>query len=424
MNTILVVDDDASFRAMMRDILEHSRHRVLESPSADAALDLLRRTTVDLVIADQRMPGRSGLELLRELRSRPSAPPLIVMTGYGTIPEAVDAVRLGAADYLTKPFESPAAVLEVVDRALNAGGDDEMVATTRAMREILDTVDRVASRDVPVLIEGESGTGKELLARRTHAKSPRAAQPFVAVNCAALPESLAESELFGNERGAFTGANRARPGRFEEAHRGTLFLDEIGDLPLTIQAKLLRALEEHVVRRLGASRDTAVDVRIVAATNRDLRDAVEHGTFRRDLFFRLAVVSLRIPPLRERIDDIETLARHLVTHLSRRHRLPDAKIDRDALDALVKHNWPGNVRELRNVLERAIVMRAGAPIRAADLDLQSGATGTLRRAEASSDKDVVMDALRRSSGNREDAARLLGVSVRTLYYRLRRLGLN
>ncbi|HSP15684.1 MAG TPA: sigma-54 dependent transcriptional regulator [Thermoanaerobaculia bacterium] len=424
MSAILVVDDDASFRAMMRDILEQDRHRVVEAASGDAALELLRRARVDLVIADQRMPGRSGLDLLRELRSRPGSPPVILMTGYGTIPEAVEAVRLGAADYLTKPFESPAAVLEVVARALDVAPDDAIVATTRAMNEVIETADRVAPRDVPVLIEGESGTGKELLARRIHVRSARAQQAFVAVNCAAMPETLAESELFGHERGAFTGADRAREGRFEEAHRGTLFLDEIGELPPAIQAKLLRALEERVIRRLGASRDMPVDVRVVAATNRDLGDAVEHGAFRRDLFFRLAVVSLRIPPLGERIDDIEPLARHLAAHLSRRHRLPEPVIERDAVDRLVQREWPGNVRELRNVLERAIVMRGGAPIRAVDLDPQSDSPTLLHRAEAASDKETIMDALRRSSGNREDAARLLGVSVRTLYYRLRRLGLN
>lgn len=425
MSSILVVDDDGGFRTLLRDILEQQDHKVLEAGDGDAAMEVLRRSRVDLVIADQRMPRCSGMELLRKVQGMTSPPPVILMTGYGTIPDAVEAVRLGAADYLTKPLESPDALLALVARILRSDGDDgEIVSSSRAMRELVETADRVAARDVPVLIEGESGTGKELFARRIHAHSPRARQPFVAVNCAALPETLAESELFGAERGAYTGSERQRAGRFEEAHRGTLFLDEVGELALSVQAKLLRALEERVIRRLGGSRDMPVDARIVAATNRDLRAAVEAGTFRSDLYYRLAVVSLRLPPLRERLDEIAPLAGHLVLTLARRHRLPPVELEPDAVDALKRYDWPGNVRELRNVLERAVVLRAGAPIRAADVEVDAAAPAALKRWEQSSEKETILDALRRAGGNRDQAARHLGVSVRTLYYRLRRLGLN
>ena len=423
MTTVLVVDDDSGFRALLREVLEQEHFRVLEAADGEAALEILRRSKADLVIADQRMPRKGGIDLLRDLQTMPAPPRVILMTGYGTIPDAVEAVRLGAVDYLTKPLESPEALLDVVERAVGRESDAEIVTGSRVMQELVETADRIAARDVAVLVEGESGTGKELFARRIHARSTRAQQPFVAVNCAALPETLAESELFGAERGAFTGADRQRAGRFEEAHRGTLFLDEIGELPPSVQAKLLRALEEHVVRRLGGARDIPVDVRIIAATNRDLRAASTAGTFRSDLYFRLAVVALRLPPLRERPDEIPALARHLAATLARRHRLPDVELEPAVLDALRRYEWPGNVRELRNVLERAVVLRAGAPIRAADIDLY-GAAGSLLHVRETSEKEVILDALRRSAGNRDQAAKALGVSVRTLYYRLRRLGLN
>ncbi len=421
-STILIADDDADFRALLRDILEPEGHRVVEASDGSAALELLRRVRADLIIADQRMPRVSGIDLLREVRAQ-SATPFVLLTGYGTIPDAVEALRLGALDYLTKPLESPSALLEVVARATDSG-TSEIVSASRAMREVIDTADRVAARDVAVLIQGESGTGKELLARRIHARSARAAHPFVAVNCAALPETLAESELFGFERGAFTGADRQRAGRFEEAHRGTLFLDEAGELAPAVQAKLLRALEERVIRRLGASKDIAVDVRVIAASNRDLAGLTDSGAFRPDLYFRLAVVSLTIPPLRERMDDLEPLVRHLIGGLSRRHRVPAPAIDSEAMALLRSYEWPGNVRELRNVLERAVVLRAGEPIRAADIDVRPPGEHPLRESTSASEKEAILDALRRTNGNREAAARRLHISVRTLYYRLRRLGLN
>ncbi len=423
MSTILIVDDEPSFRALVRDIVETRGHRAVEAADGVEALEKLGRMRVDAVIADQRMPRMRGTELLRKIRDMAAPPPVLMLTAHGTIPEAVEAVRLGAFDYLTKPLDSPAALLAVLERAL--GGDDkssEIVAESARMRALLDTADRVAAKDVSVLITGESGTGKEVLARRIHQRSQRARAAFVGVNCAALPETLAESELFGHERGAFTGAERQRAGRFEEAHGGTLFLDEIGDLPLSIQAKLLRALEEHVIRRVGGTRDLPVDVRIIAATNHDLSAAVEQGGFRSDLFFRLAVVQLEIPPLRERIDEIPQLARHLLHTLAHRHGHGHATLTDDALTALRAYDWPGNIRELRNTIERAVVIRGDAPIRAEDLSLSRAAAPA--RTVEQAEREATLDALRRSDGNRDTAAKLLGISVRTLYYRLRKLGLT
>ncbi|MGZ8869179.1 MAG: sigma-54-dependent transcriptional regulator [Thermoanaerobaculia bacterium] len=418
MSTILIADDDAPFRAVLRDILEPKGHRVIEAVDGRDALERLGRMRVDLVIADQQMPRMTGIELLRAIREMAGPPPVIMLTAFGTVREAVNAVHAGATDYLTKPLESPAALTDAVERVL-APETEAIVGDNPKIRELIETADRVAMKDVPVLLTGESGTGKELVARRIHARSPRAKKPFVAVNCAALPETLAESELFGYERGAFTGAERARAGRFEEASGGTLFLDEVGELSPAVQAKLLRSIEERIVRRLGGTRDIPVDIRIIAATNRDLHD----GSFRSDLFFRLAVVTLTLPPLRDRPDDIEPIARDLLARLAQRHGFRRPSLTRDAIDELRRHLWPGNVRELRNAIERALVLRGEEEIRAADLGLQPAAP-TLSESRGEVEKERILEALRQSHGNRDAAARLLGISVRTLYYRLNRFGMT
>ncbi len=424
MARLLVVDDEPSFRALLRDILEGAGHGVTEARDGAEALAFLERTAFDLVLTDRRMPAVDGLELLRRIRARTSPPPVVVLTAHGSIPEAVEAVRLGAADYIAKPLPSPEALVDLVASLLPREDDGEIVTADAAMKELLDLVDRVAPRDVAVLVTGESGAGKELVARRLHARSPRAKGPFVAVNAAALPETLAESELFGAERGAFTGADQARAGRFEEASGGTLFLDEVGELPVGLQSKLLRVLEERVVRRLGGSRDLPVDVRLVAATNRDLSRATEEGGFRQDLFFRLAVVVVNVPPLRERPDDVPLLARHFAERLAARHGVPVPSLADDALAALSAHAWPGNVRELRNVLERTVVVRGGAPIRAADLGLAPVAPAFAPLDRAQREREALLAALRRTGGKREEAAKLLGISVRTLYYRLKQWGIG
>lgn len=421
---ILVVDDEPSFRALLRDILEGAGHGVTEARDGAEALAFLDHGPFDVVLTDRQMPKIDGLELVRRIRARSSPPPVVVLTAHGSIPEAVDAVRLGAADYITKPLPSPAALVDLVASLLPRDEEgDDFVTDDPATKELLDLVDRVAPRDIAVLVTGESGTGKELVARRLHARSSRAKGPFVAVNAAAFPETLAESELFGAEKGAFTGADQARAGRFEEAKRGTLFLDEVGELPLTLQAKLLRVLEEKVVRRLGGLADVPVDVRLVAATNRDLTRESESGAFRQDLYFRLAVVVVHIPPLRERPGDVLLLARHLTGRLAARHGVPVPQLTDEALSALSGHSWPGNVRELRNVLERAVVVRGGEPVREADLGLgDSTSAPSLDRGHR--EREALLAALRRTGGRRDEAARLLGISVRTLYYRLKQWGIG
>ena len=427
MARVLIAEDEPTFRDLLADILEGSGHTVVAVGDGEAALAALERGGFELLVTDQRMPRLGGTELLRRLRALPAAPPAIVLTAHGTIPDAVEAVRLGAADYLTKPLASPRALLAVVERVLAPAADEqEFVTVEPALSRLLELVDRVAARDIAVLLTGETGAGKELVARRLHRGSHSAAGPFVAVNCAAFPESLAESELFGHERGAFTGAERQRAGRFEEAAGGTLFLDEVGELALPLQAKLLRVLEDRRVRRLGGSEDVAVDVRLVAASNRDLEAEAERGAFRRDLYFRLAVVRVDLPPLRDRPRDIPVLAEHLLRRLAARLGVGDLSLGADAVAALTRHPWPGNVRELRNVLERAAVVRGDGVIGAADLGLRESAAqlDAVPLDRDGREREAVLEALRRAGGNREAAARLLGVSVRTLYYRLLRYGIS
>jgi DNA-binding NtrC family response regulator len=434
---IIIVDDDAAFRGILVDILRTEGYELLEAGTAEQALDSLASTSVDLVIADQRMPGLDGIELTRRIRSADRPPAVIVMTAYGTIPRAVEAVRAGATDYLTKPLESPAAVRGLVRRVLAERPAQEPAGyefLTRApnMLEQLALLDRAAATDATVLIWGESGTGKELLAHRLHRRSARASGPFVVVNCAALPQSVVESELFGHERGAFTGADRRHRGHFEVASGGTLFLDEIGELGEPVQAKLLRALEQRTIERVGGSGPIEVDFRLVAATNRNIAAEVAAGRFRSDLYYRLEVVSIAVPPLRDRAGDIDLLVPHLLEQLTRRLGLPDKPIEAAALDRLREYHWPGNVRELRNVLERALIA-SGASIAAVDVPQLGGPQRDASPRAAAPEqplsleereRQAILEALERTGGHREKAAKALGISVRTLYNRLKRYGIT
>jgi DNA-binding NtrC family response regulator len=359
--------------------------------------------------------------------------PVIVLTAFGSIPGAVDAIKLGAFDYLTKPLSNPQALRDLVQRALHAGPHPagpsplQVVAESPAMKQVLETVGRAASRETTILLLGESGTGKEVLARLIHESGPRKGHSFIAVNCAALAEPLLESELFGHEKGAFTGALGRHPGKFEQAHRGTLFLDEIAETSPALQAKLLRVLQERTLIRVGGTQEIKVDVRIVSATNKDLQQQVQQGLFREDLYYRLAVLVVKIPPLRQRIADILPLARHFLHLLNRAPARTAQELTVEAEQALLAYDWPGNIRELQNVMERSLVMSGSDPITPEALGLTpSGSrpsglsSGTLKEME----QRAILAALQAEGGNRRRAAKRLGIALRTLQYKLKEYGLG
>lgn len=363
---ILITDDEPNIRRILQVAFEKSGMLPTVAESGETALSLLNQGSFDCLLTDVTMPGLSGYELLREAQRLHPAMPVIVMTAFGTIPEAIQAIRDGAYEFVTKPFDLEA-LKRIVEgsfkqkaakprAAANSGSKTDLIAASSAMKEVLGLVDQVADSKATVMIGGESGVGKEVIARALHTRSSRASGPFVAVSCAALPETLLESELFGYEKGAFTGAAGAKPGRFEAADGGTLFLDEIGEIPFSVQVKLLRALQEREVERLGSSKPVSVDVRVITATHRDLHKAVEQGTFRLDLLYRLQVIELVIPPLRERTMDIVPLAEHFLAKYCAENRRPLLKLAPDTLDLLHAYRWPGNVRELENTMERAVVL--------------------------------------------------------------------
>jgi DNA-binding NtrC family response regulator len=379
---ILIVEDDDIFLRPLQRSLEVAGFEVLTRPSGEDALDLLKNDDVDAVLTDKRLPGMDGVELVRRLKAEHPEATVVIMTAYGTIDSAVESVRLGAADYLVKPFEV-AELLIVVRQAIEL---QEFRTASRAnlrknqerftlanvltqdprMRELFDELQAVADLDTTVLVHGETGVGKELLARSIHFSGKRRDKPFVAVNCAAIPAELFESELFGFRKGAFTSASESRRGFFQMAHGGTLLLDEIGEMPLGLQSKLLRAIEEKRVTPIGSDRVLEIDVRFIATTNKDLQGEVEHGRFRRDLFYRLSVMPVRVPPLRERPGDVPLLAQHFLEASARRSKKAMRAIAPGAMQALCRYAWPGNVRELENVIERAVIVAKGDTI--ADVD--------------------------------------------------------
>src|SRR6188474_2511649 len=385
MTDILLVEDKESLRRVLRLTLENAGYSVTEAEDARAALNQISSTRHRLVLTDLRMPHGSGLDVLRAARAADNDLPVIVMTAFGSIDEAVRAMKDGAHDFLQKPVDSNHLLL-LVERALEQArlrtenvllreewskryGFPRILGESEALKRAVGETQRVAQTEATVLLLGESGTGKELFARAVHHLSPRRDKPFVAINCAAIPETLIENELFGHERGAFTGAGDRRAGKFELAATGTVFLDEIGELPLAVQGKLLRAIEEKSIDRIGGKAPIAVDVRIVAATNKDLRTAADKGEFRSDLFFRLAVFPIDIPPLRERGDDIVLLARHFAAELGKELRGREATLSESSVQALRSHRWPGNVRELENTIERACILADSAELQPKDLGL-------------------------------------------------------
>jgi DNA-binding NtrC family response regulator len=444
---ILVVEDEEKLRRVIELQLVTSGFDVEKAASAEEGLKVVDRA--DLVLTDLKLPKMDGLEFLTVIRRQNANVPVVMMTAFGSVETAVGAMKAGATDFLLKPF-SLDHLMQVVHKALEVRAlrdenrklkeelgrryeYDNIVGRSEPMQEIFATIERVAPTRATVLLAGESGVGKDLIARAIHFHSPRRDRPLVKINCTAIPENLMESELFGYEKGAFTGANTSKPGKFEQADTGTVFLDEIGDVPASIQVKLLRILQEREFERLGSNVTRHIDVRVVAATNQDLRAALEQGTFREDLYYRLNVVPMNIPPLRERKVDIPFLANHFVQKLS-----PDTggrveSITDSALDKLMQYHWPGNVRELENVIERSLVMCTGTQLDAGDIRLESAPRPRAQNENSflpegmtldEYEQELIREALRRADGNKSQAARMLGLTRNALRYRLTQMGLE
>ena len=461
MEPVLLVEDKVELRTMLRKALERSDYEVEEAPDGRAAIDKVRNRRYLLVLSDLKLPGNSGLDVLREARRAEPTLPVIIMTAYGSVDEAVTAMKEGAFDFIQKPvdldhlkllLERAARQQELLRENLllreeyaERYGFPRIVGEHPTMKEASQMVQRVAATDSTVLLLGESGSGKELFARAIHHLSPRADQAFVALNCAAIPEGLIENELFGHERGAYTGAGARKMGKLELAHRGTLFLDEIGELPLSMQTKLLRVLEEKRFERVGGTQSIEVNVRIVTATNKDLQAAVADKTFREDLYFRISAVPITIPPLRERGDDVLLLADHFLERFKREFHKPSLELTEEARTRLTTYSWPGNVRELQNAIERAAILENGSKIgsdalqlptaRPAPAELPGGMLeeqflweGPLeevsQRAVAHVERFKIENALRETKWNKTRAAEKLGVSYKTLLHKIRALGLE
>ncbi|MEW6754504.1 MAG: sigma-54 dependent transcriptional regulator [Candidatus Latescibacterota bacterium] len=440
MARILIVDDDAAHRAMLRATLGTQDHAIAEADDGDVAVRRVESERLDLVLLDLKMPRVDGLEALREIRRLDPALPVLIMTAYASVDTAVQALKMGAFDYLTKPLDTDELLLSIRrtlehfqlraenrqlrERLQEHGSFGRILGRSKPMRDLYEVLELASPTDATILITGESGTGKEVVARAIHEASPRRDEGFVAVSCAAIPSALLESELFGHERGAFTGAVQRRIGKFERAHRRTLFLDEIGDMPAELQAKLLRVLQERTIERLGGKGPLPVDVRIIAATHRDLEAQARSGEFRQDLYFRLSVVPVSLPPLRERGEDIPLLAAHfLQVYCARNQRLLRGFTPR-AMDLLVRHTWPGNVRELENAVERAVILCRGEQVEPECLPpavQQAGGAGeapgeigvragySLEEVE----KALILKTLEQTGGNRTEAARILGIARQT-----------
>jgi two-component system, NtrC family, response regulator HydG len=444
---ILIVDNEPSVRVTLTMLLKGQGHHLLEAGDGQAALDVLRGEAVDLVITDLKMAEVTGLDVLRGAKRIAPETEVILLTGHGTVESAVEATRVGAFDYVTKPFE-PSELLHRVQNALERHrlrrevhhlrkqirehrGFGTIIGTSLSIQRLAGMVSRVAAADATILIEGESGTGKELVARAIHAESTRASHPFVGINCAALPETLLESELFGHIRGAFTGAVAAKKGLFEEAGQGTLFLDEIGDTPPPIQVTLLRVLQEREIRRAGSTSPIRIDARLLAATNRHLEELVREGRFREDLYYRLNVVALRIPPLRERREDIPLLAAHFLTRAAKRHGRAVPALSPEAMALFLEHQWPGNVRELENAIERAVLLAETDTILPGDLPPRlQGAPGAGDSPDATAkprrldevEREHILRTLDAYAWNQARAAEALGIGRNTLWRKLKDYG--
>jgi len=446
---ILIVDDETNVRKVLGTLLDQAGYATTRAESGEIAMDLVRAGDPDLVLTDLKMPGMDGLELLSKLRQDFPEIPVVLLTAHGTIENAVEAMKRGAHDFLTKPFDREK-VVEIVAKAVGQaersrrefqgppapGAPCGILGNSEAIRSLRRMIERVAPSPTTVLITGETGTGKELVAEAIHRCSPRADGPMIKINCGALPDNLVEAELFGHERGAFTGAERAKPGRFELAHEGTLFLDEIGELPLPLQVKLLRVLQDGVVDRVGGTEPLKVDVRLVTATNRDLEVETQEGRFRQDLLYRLNVVEIKLKPLRDYPEDIPLLVEFFLDkHVSRLGRARPS-ISENAVASLLARRWPGNVRELENAVERAVVLAEGDELGPADfgpLSAEGGSDatappgdlkGAARAAAAEAERKMIRTALDQTDGNVTRAAETLGLSRRGLQLKMKELGLR
>ncbi|MEZ4846025.1 MAG: sigma-54 dependent transcriptional regulator [Bdellovibrionota bacterium] len=452
MPNLLIVDDEASILQLFQMALQKKENTVTTANSAQEALEKMKTEFFDLIVTDLSMPGMDGMELLKKTKEVSPETSVIMMTAYGSTQTAVDAMKAGAYDYLTKPIQledlkktiqnaMTKAELQRENEALKKvttkqSYDNQLTGESKAFQKVVQWIDQVAKTNSSVLILGESGTGKELVAREVHNRSDRSNQPFVAVNCAAIPQHLMESELFGYAKGAFTGAEQHRIGFFEAAHRGTIFLDEIGELPLNLQSKLLRVLAEKKVVRVGSTREIRVDFRIIAATNQSLEQLVKRGEFREDLYYRLNVLQTELPPLRERKEDIEVLANHFLKKFSEEYRKKTQGFDDKTMEILSNYPFPGNIRELINIVEQCIVLANGEMIMVETLPekmrnpLSAGASKVLesdtdleKQVEAF-EKDLILRALEQAGGNKTQAAKLLNISFRSLRYRLEKLGMD
>jgi two-component system, NtrC family, response regulator AtoC len=464
MANILIVEDEPRMRRLLEISLGDDGHTVHSAQDAEAGLKMLRKDSIDLVLTDLKLPGVDGLKFLEEAKALNASIPVVVMTAYGSVETAVEAMKAGASDYVLKPF-TMAEMKLVINKELDVQKvRDEnrslrealgkryhfqnIIARSAKMQEVLALIARVAPTNSTVLLGGESGVGKDLIARAIHQNSRRASGPFIKVNSTAIPDTLFESELFGFEKGAFTGALASKPGKFELADKGTLFLDEIGDVPAPIQVKLLRVLQEREFERLGGTKTLKVDVRLLAATNRDLRAALEQGTFREDLYYRLNVVPIDIPPLREHKEDIPELAAHFLARFARESEREIKGFTPAALHSLMEYHWPGNVRQLENTVERAVALSSGPMIDVSDIHLDRAAPHTAFSSSSGGSEgaalagsggmsflpegmtleqwedELIREALRRANGNKSQAARLLGLSRNALRYRLGKLGVE
>jgi len=468
MSTIWIVDDDDQLRISFQKLLSEEGYRVENAASGESCLKMIQKKLPDLIVLDVRLPGINGLETFKEIHKIDPKLPVIIMTAYGTTETAIEAIKLGAFDYILKPFEIPD-ILTLIGQAIEAGRfmrspvrlntppdkttQDAIIGKSSAMQEMYKAIGRVSSTDATVLIRGNSGTGKELVARAIYQHSLRVDKPFLVINCVAIPETLLESELFGYEKGAFTGANHRRVGKIEQAHGGTVFLDEIGDMPFSLQAKMLRLLEGKSIERLGGRETIPVNVRIIAATNRDLEAAIEEGQFREDLYYRLKVVTIWLPPLSERPDDIPLLVEYFLKRHAAKVGIDPPDITKEALQTLTQYPWPGNVRELSNTIQKTLIFHRGAPLSPEDIhhvfnekrpgkgmeeaEMNSALKKWLRQKLNNPSRErlfdecmdiyaslLIVEALKITGGNRSQAAKLLGLSRPTLHSKIEKYGLK